>query len=123
MSGAANIRAGLPHPNPSPEGEGLAINPRGEMALSVAGTSVTLRPSFAALVKAEAELGPLFGLIERAAQGGLTLGEIVGLFWHCIHELPESLTRETLGEAVVEAGIAKATPLLKGLIGQILKGQ
>lgn len=100
-----------------------AANPRGEMALTVAGAAVTLRPSFQALVKAEAELGPLFALIERAVEGKLSIGEIVGLIWHCIHELPDNLTRETLGDALVEAGLAKVTPLLKGLIGQILKGR
>ena len=98
-------------------------NPRGEMALAVAGAAVMLRPSFAALVKAEAELGPLFALIERAADGKLTIGETVGLIWHCIHELPDGLTREALGEALIEAGLARVTPVLKGLIGQILKGR
>ena len=33
---------------------------RGEAALRVAGEAVTLRPSFAALVAAEGEVGPLF---------------------------------------------------------------
>ena len=98
-------------------------NPRGEIGLTVAGAAVTLRPSFAALVKAEAELGPLFALIERAAEGKLSIGEIVGLIWHCIHELPDNLTREIVGEALVEAGLARVTPVLKGLIGQILRGR
>ncbi|MCD2325527.1 gene transfer agent family protein, partial [Sphingomonas sp. IC-56] len=54
---------------------------RGEAALMVGGQTVVLRPSFAALVAAEAELGPLFALVERAAEGRLSLGEMVGLFW------------------------------------------
>lgn len=45
-----------------------AANPeRGEAALRVGGATVVLRPSFAALVAAEGELGPLFALVERAA--------------------------------------------------------
>ena len=99
------------------------MNPvRGEAAIDVAGTSVTLRPTFEALVKAEEELGPLFALVERAAQGGLKLGELVGLFWHCA-SLPEGMTRGDFAEAVASGGLAKATPALRVLIGQILQGR
>src|SRR3546814_13247409 len=65
------------------------------------GRGSVLRPSFAALVAAEAELGPLFALVERAADGGLTLNELAALFWHCIVDRPEALTREAVGEAGV----------------------
>ena len=41
---------------------------RGEAALVIGGETLRLRPSFAALVAAEAELGPLFALVERAGQ-------------------------------------------------------
>jgi hypothetical protein len=99
------------------------VNPRGEATLTVGGAPVTLRPSFAALVRAEEELGPLFALVERAAAGELRLGEMVRLFWHCVHDMPDGLTAELLGEAVVEAGLAAIAPVLKGLIGQILRGQ
>ena len=96
---------------------------RGEAWIAVAGERLVVRPSFAALVSAEAELGPLFALIERAAAGTLALNELVGLLWHCLRERPAGLTRERLGEAVVEAGLAAATPVLRLLIGQILKGR
>ena len=100
------------------------MNPaRGEAPLRAAGLELVLRPSFAALVAAEEELGPLFALVERAAAGGLTLGEMVGLFWHCIAQRPEGLTRAALGEAVVEGGLAAATPLLRTLLQQILAGR
>jgi Phage tail tube protein, GTA-gp10 len=82
-----------------------------------------LRPSFAALVAAEAELGPLFALVERAADGRLGLGEMVALFWHCIAEPTEGLTRDDFGEAVTAGGLAAATPALKTLLGQILGGR
>lgn len=96
---------------------------RGEALLRAAGLELVLRPSFAALVAAEEELGPLFALVERAAAGGLTLGEMVGLFWHCVAQRPEGLTRAALGEAVVEGGLAAATPLLRILLQQILAGR
>lgn len=96
---------------------------RGEATLSVAGRILTLRPSFEALVAAEEELGSLFKLVERAAEGELRLGEIAGLFWHCLAERPEGCTRERLGQALAEAGLARATPTLKVLLSQILQGR
>jgi hypothetical protein len=96
---------------------------RGEATLRAAGLELRLRPSFGALVAAEEELGSLFALVERAAAGGLRLAEMVGLFWHCIAERPAGLTRERLGEAVTEGGLASATPVLKVLLQQILAGR
>jgi hypothetical protein len=96
---------------------------RGEAALRVNGTVLTLRPSFAALVAAEEELGSLFALVERAASGGLKLGEMAGLFWHCLGERPAGLTRADFSEAVAAGGLAAATPALKVLLRQILQGR
>lgn len=95
---------------------------RGEAALAVAGGQLVLRPSFERLVAAEEELGPLFALVERAASGGLKLGEMVALFWHCL-DAPTEWTRTRLGEAVVAGGLAAATPPLRVLLGQILQGR
>ncbi len=96
---------------------------RGEAELCVGDRAFVLRPSFAALVAAEAELGPLFALVERAADGRLALGELAGLFWHCVKDRPEALTREAIGEAVVAQGLAAVTPALRVLLGQILSGR
>ena len=96
---------------------------RGEAALEVAGEALRLWPSFAALVAAEQELGPLFELVERAAAGKLSLADMAGLFWHCLADAPVGLTRERLGEAIVEAGLAKLSPALSGIIRQILGGR
>jgi Phage tail tube protein, GTA-gp10 len=82
-----------------------------------------LRPTFAALVAAEEEIGPLFALVERAASGSLKLSEMVALFWHCLGERPDEMTRAAFGEAVAKAGLAAATPALKMLLGQILGGR
>lgn len=96
---------------------------RGEAALRLADETLVLRPSFAALVAAESELGPLFALVERAAEGRLGLGEMVALFWHCLRERPVGLTRERFAEAVTAQGLAASTPALKALLGQILAGR
>ena len=101
-----------------------AANPlRGEAELRVGGAVHVLRPSFAALVAAESELGPLFALVERAADGRLGLGELTALFWHCIRDRDAGMTREAVGEAVVAGGLAAATPALRVLLGQILQGR
>jgi hypothetical protein len=96
---------------------------RGEAGVRVDGVMLTVRPSFAALVAAEEELGPLFALVERAAAGELRLAEMAALFWHCLAERPEGLTRERLGEAVVAEGLAAAAPVMRVLVGQILRGR
>ncbi|MGP1354757.1 MAG: gene transfer agent family protein [Parasphingopyxis sp.] len=102
----------------------INANPaRGEAEIVVAGETLRLRPSFAALVQAEEELGPLFALVERAADGGLKLGELVALFWHCLDPKPEALTRDRFGEALAGQGLAALTPALRILLGQILQGR
>ncbi len=96
---------------------------RGEAGFTVGGEPILLRPSFAALVAAEAELGPLFALVERAAEGRLGIGEMASLFFHCAADRPEGVTRERIGQAIAERGLAKATPALRTLLTQILQGR
>ncbi|MDT7536123.1 gene transfer agent family protein [Sphingobium sp. SA2] len=95
---------------------------RGEAALEIGGDVLALRPSFGALVAAEAELGPLFDLVERAADGKLSLGDMAALFWHCLVDR-ERMDRETLGEAMLVVGLARLTPVLKAILQQILAGK
>jgi Phage tail tube protein, GTA-gp10 len=102
---------------------GPAIAARGEATIRVKNAALMLRPTFAALVAAEEELGPLFSLVERAADGRLKLAEMVTLFWHCRHDTAPDLIRDEFNEAVAEAGLAAATPALKVLLGQILGGR
>ena len=95
---------------------------RGEATLRLGGEMLVLRPSFAALVAAEEELGPLFALVERAGAGELRLAEMIALFWHCRHGWPEAIGRADLGEAVAAQGLVAATPALKAVLRQILAG-
>ena len=96
---------------------------RGEASFLVGGEALLLRPSFSALVAAEEELGPLFALVERAAEGRLTLREVTALFDHVSADRPKAITRERIGEAIVAAGLAEVTPVLRVLLGQILQGK
>ncbi|KQN80115.1 hypothetical protein ASE90_10045 [Sphingomonas sp. Leaf67] len=101
---------------------GAANAVRGEASLRVRGETLVLRPSFAALVAAEGEVGSLFALVERAAAGRLTLADLIALLWHCLRD-PVAMSREEFADAVTAAGIAAATPALKQLIAQILGGR
>ncbi|PHR13566.1 MAG: hypothetical protein COA41_17880 [Sphingopyxis sp.] len=95
---------------------------RGEAELRIDGQRIVLRPTFAALVAAEEELGSLFDLVERAANGRLLLSEIVTLFWHLVRDRSEGLSRDQLGEGMMSLGLAGVTPALKILLKQILSG-
>jgi hypothetical protein len=100
-----------------------AANPlRGESTLTVAGLSYVLRPSFEHLVLAEAELGSLFALVERAAQGALTLSEMTALLSHCV--APETRPdRALVGQAVVAMGLVAATQPVRAVLAQVLQGE
>lgn len=96
---------------------------RGEASLRVGGETLLLRPSFSALVAAEQELGPLFELVERASEGKLALAEIAALFDHLSVGRPAAITRDRIGEAIVETGLSGISPALRLVLGQILKGR
>lgn len=96
---------------------------RGEASLEVGGERLLLRPTFGALVAAEEELGSLFEIVERAAEGVLKLQQIVALFDHLSRGRAPVITRERIGEAVVEKGLAAVTPTLKLVLTQVLQGR
>jgi hypothetical protein len=100
-----------------------AANPlRGECDIVIGGEPWVLRPTFENLVLAEAELGSLFALVERASQGALTLAEIAALLWHCLPpgNRPE---RASVGQAVVAMGLVSATRPVRAILAQVLQGE
>lgn len=96
---------------------------RGEASFEVGGETLILRPTFGALIAAEEELGSLFEMVERAAQGELKLQQIVALFDHLSRGRPDAITRDRIGEALVEKGLAAITPTLRMVLTQILQGR
>lgn len=94
---------------------------RGEAAFELGGRALVVRPSFAALVAAESELGPLLALADRAAEGRLLLAEMAALIWHCLAER-DGLTRDAVGEALVAQGVGAALPALRAILRQVLAG-
>ena len=99
----------------------MANEIRGEAELLIQGRPYLLRPTFAALIAAEEEIGPLFALVERAGAGELRLSEMTALFWHCLADR-DGLTRDDVGETVAEKGLAACAEPLRTLLGAILKG-
>ncbi|MDT0576531.1 gene transfer agent family protein [Croceicoccus sp. F390] len=103
-------------------GGDAAANPlRGESFLMIGGRERRLRPTFAALVAAEEDLGSLFELVERAGDGKLRLSEMSALFWHCLADR-SGIGREDVGAAVVEQGLAASAPALRSILKQVLQG-
>lgn len=90
--------------------------------MQVGGQKLILRPSFQALVAAEEELGSLFLLVEKASAGDMTLSQIAALFDHLSTARPQAITRDRIGQALVEMGLARVTPILKVVLGQVLQG-
>jgi len=87
---------------------------RGEVALSLGGQERRLRPTFARLVAAEAEIGSLYALIDRTVTGDVRLAEIAALFWHCLDG--EGADRAAFGEEMLAAGMAKLLPAYRALL-------
>ncbi len=101
----------------------VTANPqRGEAKFVAAGRPLLLRPSFENLVAAEAEIGSLFALVERASEGSITISEITALIWHCINDTdrPE---RDEVGKAVLECGLVEATKPIRTILSQVLQGR
>jgi hypothetical protein len=99
-----------------------AANPeRGEVVLRLAcGEEVVLRPSFEALVAAEAEAGSLQTLLERAAAGDVRLADMAALFWACHRD--RTRDRCDFEAAIAAAGLAETVPAYRRLLMQVFAG-
>lgn len=63
----------------------MPANPvRGEVALRLPSGTLLLRPTFSALVAAEAEVGSLLALLDRAGSGDVRFADLGPLFWHSV---------------------------------------
>lgn len=94
---------------------------RGEAELQIGDFLVVLRPTFARLVAAEAELGSLFGLVERAAGGEARLSEIAGLIWHCVEA--GGWERTHFEEALFRGGVLPVLTVYRRLLAQFVSGE
>jgi len=102
-----------------------SANPyRGEVALALGDNCYVLRPSFAALVAAEAEAGPVLALAQQAAAGNVCLETMACLFHHCIliEDGRERPTAEAIGAAILEQGMVATLESYRSLLERILGG-
>ena len=76
---------------------------RGEVDLTLGERTWLLRPTFSALVEAEAEVGSLFRLLDRAAGGDVCLSDMGALFRHCAGVAED-------GRSAFEAALLAAGP-------------
>lgn len=90
---------------------------RGETLLSLGARSLLLRPTFAALLAAEAELGSLFRLLDRAASGDVRLADMAALFWHCAVEA--DCERATFEADLLAAGTPRLLEAYRTLLGAV----
>jgi hypothetical protein len=92
------------------------------VALSLPAGPCLLRPTFGALVAAEAELGSLFAVLERAAAGQARMAEMAALFWHCRAD-PEEMERGRFEAALLDAGLATLLPPFRALLSGVFGGR
>ncbi len=92
------------------------------IVLNLGVQSFRFRPSYAALIAAEADIGSLFALVENASAGKLKLSDMIGLLWHCRIDAPATLTVDAFGTICVEAGLSQITPVFRQVIEQALGG-
>jgi hypothetical protein len=90
---------------------------RGEVELPLRERKLLLRPSFSALVAAEAETGSLFRLLDRAAAGEVCLADMGALFRHCAGVLADE--RGAFEAALLEAGPAELLGPYRALLTAI----
>ena len=95
---------------------------RGEAHLMIDDIAYIIRPSFAALVATEDEIGSLFDFVDRAADGKALLGEVVAIFWNCLTDT-QDMSRGQFSEHLTAMGMVGLTPILKVVLRQILQGQ
>ncbi|MGL6043741.1 MAG: gene transfer agent family protein [Sandaracinobacteroides sp.] len=91
---------------------------RGEVILRLGSGDRLLRPTFAALVAAETEIGSLFRLLERVAAEDVRLTEMAALFWHCLADKGERVQFE---EELVAAGPATLLPTYRALLVAVFR--
>jgi Phage tail tube protein, GTA-gp10 len=100
------------------------VNPhRGEISLTLGAHTLCFRPSYTALVTAEAEIGPFFAMIERAASGTMTLSEMESVLWACLKSPPADLSRTDFAESLIASGLAHITPVFRLILEAALGGQ
>lgn len=96
---------------------------RGEVSLVLDGETVSLRPTFAAIMEIEDVLGGVVPLAARAAKGDFGLKDvsvIIRATWNAADGGRRSL--DDVGARVMAAGVVAVAPAVRELLVRILSG-
>ena len=89
------------------------------MALTLEGTDYRLKPTFQAIMDIEERLGGIVGLAVKAADGDFGLKEMTVIIWATMEERQNF---EQLGQLILQAGIARVSPVVRDLLTLCLVG-
>jgi len=96
---------------------------RGEVMLVLPSADCVLRPTFSALVAAEAEVGSLLALLDRAGSGDVRLGDIGALFWHALAGGGPWADRSAFEAELADVGLKALIPPYRGLLAAVFGGR
>ena len=86
---------------------------RGEVTLELGGESYVLVPSIAAIIEIENEMDSnLFEIGRRLESAEISASDLIDFARACVTQAGYQVTRERLGEAIVEAGAQQAITAL-----------
>ena len=86
---------------------------RGEVTLELGGETYVLVSSIAAIIEIEDEIGTnLFEIGRRLESAEISARDLIDFARACVTQAGYQVTRERLGEAIVEAGTLKAIAAL-----------
>lgn len=94
---------------------------RGEVLLRLPSADRVLRPTFAALVAAEAEVGSLLGVLDRAGSGDLRLGDLGPLLWHSLASDGGEENRVAFEAELLQVGLAGLVAPYRQLLAAIFR--
>lgn len=101
----------------------MTANPlRGEVSLELSSSTLVLRPTFTALVAAEAEVGSLLGLLDRAGSGDVRLGDLGPLFWHSLKREGPEMDRAAFEAELMQTGLSRLLQPYRQLLAAVCGG-
>lgn len=96
---------------------------KGEVEIELGRERHLMRPTFAAIMEIEGELGGVVPLARRAAAGDFGLRELAVIICAGLNGYgARRFTREEVGEMILAAGIANAAAAVRDFLTNVLKG-
>lgn len=112
----------------NPPGNPPANPLRGEVAITLDGQAFVMRPTFAAIMEIETELGGVVPLARRAAAGDFGLRDLAvviraGLNGAADADDERRVDLDHVGEMIIATGVANVTGPVRDLLTRILGGE